>query len=211
MRLWSRHPREAQLFAHYIADRHGEAPDPPTAEHLIECASCGGRYAAIARLLDAVRHEAESDADAVFTPERLLAQQQHIARRIEWVGRAARVINFPHPAGRTADMPAAPQTRPRWIAAAAAAGLFIGVALGAAYRAPWSAPLSVQTRGVRAYVPSPSLLAALGTAGSPEMTDVAADDAFLSELEFALERPRSHELLAFDALTPHVREVREVR
>ena len=41
--------------------------------------------------------------------------------------------------------------------------------------------------------------------------DVAADDAFLSELELALERPHTRELLAFDALTPHVREIRDNR
>jgi hypothetical protein len=44
-----------------------------------------------------------------------------------------------------------------------------------------------------------------------EPVDVAADDAFLSELELALERPHTRELLAFDALTPHVREIRDQR
>ena len=37
----------------------------------------------------------------------------------------------------------------------------------------------------------------------------AADDAFLNELELALERPRTRELVAFDEFTPHVREVRD--
>jgi hypothetical protein len=41
--------------------------------------------------------------------------------------------------------------------------------------------------------------------------DVAADDAFLSNLEIALERPHTRELLAFDELTPHVREIRDQR
>jgi hypothetical protein len=35
----------------------------------------------------------------------------------------------------------------------------------------------------------------------------ATDEAFLSELDLALERPRTRELAAFDAFTPHVREV----
>jgi hypothetical protein len=34
------------------------------------------------------------------------------------------------------------------------------------------------------------------------------DDAFLSELEVALERPQTRELQPFDTFTPHVREVR---
>jgi hypothetical protein len=41
---------------------------------------------------------------------------------------------------------------------------------------------------------------------------VNADDAeFLSDLELALERPHTRELQAFDALTPHVREIRDQR
>jgi hypothetical protein len=40
------------------------------------------------------------------------------------------------------------------------------------------------------------------------VSDPAADDAFLSELELALDRPRTRELIAFDAFTPHVREIR---
>jgi hypothetical protein len=33
------------------------------------------------------------------------------------------------------------------------------------------------------------------------------DDDFLSELETALDRPRAHELVALDDLTPRVREM----
>ena len=41
--------------------------------------------------------------------------------------------------------------------------------------------------------------------------DVALDEAFLSDLEIALERPHTRELQAFDALTPHVREISDQR
>jgi hypothetical protein len=34
-----------------------------------------------------------------------------------------------------------------------------------------------------------------------------ADDAFMSALDLALDRPHTSELVAFDALTPHVREI----
>ena len=34
-----------------------------------------------------------------------------------------------------------------------------------------------------------------------------ADDVFMSALDLALDRPHTSELVAFDALTPHVREV----
>ena len=42
-----------------------------------------------------------------------------------------------------------------------------------------------------------------------EPASVADDDAFLSELDAALQRPRTQALVAYDALTPHVREVRD--
>jgi hypothetical protein len=36
---------------------------------------------------------------------------------------------------------------------------------------------------------------------------VEADDVFMSALDLALDRPHISELVAFDALTPHVREL----
>jgi hypothetical protein len=35
------------------------------------------------------------------------------------------------------------------------------------------------------------------------------DDMFMSDLEAVLDRPQTRELVAFDALTPHVREIRD--
>ena len=86
---------------------------------------------------------------------------------------------------------------PRWVAAAAAAGLFVGVAVGASYR------FGARPRGVEQTLARQTPIAAR----SVNPTQVSADDAFLSDLEVALERPHTRELLAFDALTPHVREV----
>jgi hypothetical protein len=102
------------------------------------------------------------------------------------------------------------RTAPRWIAAAAAAGIFIGVALGASYE--WNPLLhSARQQMARGADPSrPTRLAPVATRGSSP-ADVAEDDAFLSDLEVALERPHTRELLAFDAFTPHVREVHDRR
>ena len=41
------------------------------------------------------RHTGTAEADAVFTPERLREQQLQIVKRLEHVGRQARVISFP--------------------------------------------------------------------------------------------------------------------
>jgi hypothetical protein len=49
-------------------------------------------------------------------------------------------------------------------------------------------------------------LGAVATRGTGKV-DVASDDAFLSDLEIALERPHTRELMAFDELTPHLREI----
>jgi hypothetical protein len=151
--------------------------------------------------MDRLRAEGEAEADAVFTPERLRQQQRDIAVRLEHVGREARVISFPGRFVRRTMTASSTPTTSRWIAAAAAAGLFIGAALGASYG--WGA------RGAR-MMPRDARMTPVATRGTSP-GDVAADDAFLSELEIALERPHTRELMAFDALTPHVREIRDQR
>ncbi|HEV2983821.1 MAG TPA: hypothetical protein VGX46_05505 [Vicinamibacterales bacterium] len=199
-RALSRHVPDDRLLDACLTARHGEPIDPPVAEHLADCGACGARYEALAEVLEAVRTEGEAEADAIFTPARLRQQHQQIARRIEQVGRAARVISFPGRFVRRTMSVSTSPAAPRWIAAAVA-GLFIGVAAGASYQ--WG------TRGDRA-LPGHSRLTPVATRGTTP-ADVAADDAFLSELELALERPHTRELVAFDALTPHVREVRDKR
>src|SRR5688500_4344009 len=84
--------------------------------------------AAAAPLLDEISAVATREADAVFTSERLARQQAKILQRLEQDGRPARVIAFP---GHGQD-PSATRARPatRWIAAAAAAGVVVGLLAG---------------------------------------------------------------------------------
>ena len=199
------HLQDDKLFDCYLLERGGEPIDPPTAEHLTDCAACGGRYTELIRFMDGLRAEGEAEADEIFTIERLRAQHQHVMRRLERVGREARVISFPGQFVRRSISASTTRSAPRWIAAAAAAGLFVGVALGASYE--WNAIVgsahpSMMTRGAD---PRPSRATPVATRGTSQ-PDVAADDAFLSDLEVALERPHTRELVAFDAFTPHVRE-----
>ena len=198
------HLHDERLFGSYLAERAGEAIDPPVADHLADCADCSARYAELVRFLDDLRADGDAEADAVFTPERLRAQEQHIARRLEAIGRPARVISFP---GRMAG----PHMRvssargvARWIYSAAAAGLVIGVGLGAFYEAEWRMMSQRRQTSViaRQRDTRPTSVA---TAGINPATE-ASDDAFLSELDVALDHPRTRELQPFDALTPHVRE-----
>lgn len=204
------HLQEERLFDSYMAERGGEPIDPPVAEHLADCPSCGARYADLAAFMDTLRRDGDAEADAIFTPERLRLQQQQIARRIAHVGRPTRVLSFPgRIVRRTIDVSAS-RTAPRWVAAAAAAGLFVGVAVGSSFQ--WRSPrqrrptfFAADSSSARA--PRVTPVAARGS--SP--ADLAPDDAFLSDLEIALDRPHTRELQAFDALTPHVREINDRR
>jgi hypothetical protein len=204
----SEHLHDDHLVECYFADRRGEPLDPPSAEHLTDCAACNTRYGELISFLDDVRTDVDADTDAVFTSERLRQQQEHILRRLEHASRSARVISFP---GQISSHPiaAAGRVAPRWLAAAAAAGLFVGVAVGGTLLHPGFqrsvAPMRVgssPTASAR-LAPSPAVL----VNAPANVIDSADDDAFLMQLEFALERPHTQELQPFDALTPHVREI----
>lgn len=196
----SRHLKEERLLDCYLAERSGSPADPPSAEHLADCEECGTRYAQVAAFMDTLRAEADAETDTIFGADRLRAQQQQIMRSLEQVGRAARVISFPGQFERRSITGATSNAAPRWAAAAAAAGLFIGVALGAGYQ--WS------SRGRHAFDADLRMTTPVATRGSGQ-ADPASDDAFLSELELALDRPHTRELQAFDTFTPHVREIRD--
>jgi len=202
----SGHLKDDHLFECYLATRTGEELDPRAAEHLADCDQCVARYDEVVAFMDTTRQAADAETDAEFTAERLLVQQQQILRRLEHVHRSARVITFP---GR--DTLSASRTvgrlTPRWLAAAAAAGLFIGVAVGG-YFAPERFHRSV-ARQVAAERPMtvqqrPAAPAAVRVNTALEDPD---DDAFLMELELALARPHTRELQPFDAMTPHVRDI----
>jgi hypothetical protein len=98
----------------------------------------------------------------------------------------------------------------RWIAAAAAAGLFVGVAAGSVFN--FGPRLGAAREGRRTGV---SVAARQGITSASRLSPASVeqavdmDDMFMSDLESVLERPYTSELVAFDALTPHVREVRD--
>jgi hypothetical protein len=195
----SRHVAEARLLDCYLNERDGVTVDPRVADHVNDCPSCGARYADLVQFMDGLRSEAARESDAVFTPERLRQQQQQIARRIEQASRLGRIIMFPGAIARRTFAVPTVRTAPRWIAAAAAAGLLIGVALGASYR--WEPP------GLRGVIRD--RMTARSTATSPAISrSPSQDDEFMSELEVALDRPHTRELVAIDAFTPHFREIR---
>jgi hypothetical protein len=94
----------------------------------------------------------------------------------------------------------ASRVAPRWVAAAAAAGLFVGAAAGMFYDAsrPGHATAVTATAGPPVE-PRP--------APRPAAT-IEDDAALLSEVELTLDRPHTLELQPLDTFTPHVREIR---
>lgn len=199
------HLLEERLFDCYLAARSGEPLDPPIAEHLSDCEPCAKRFKDLAAFMDELQAAGTHEADEIFTSDRLRVQHHAVMQRLAHVGHAARIIRFP--GRRSVELVRRSMSRStshgssRWIAAAAAAGLFIGVAVGASYN------YGSTTHGQSMLVPQVAApLTPIATRGDKQ-PQTAADDAFLSDLEVALERPHTRELMAFDALTPHARDV----
>jgi hypothetical protein len=210
------HLQDDLLYDCYYASRRGEAIDPPSAEHLADCPACANRYAELGTFLNTLSEEADAEVAALFPADRLRAQQQDIARRLELIGRAARVITFPGRVAAPSTTGAAPAPRTsrraaRWIAVAAAAGLFVGVAAGTLFNGSSRLdvaraerrPGAVASRRVN--TPAPSRL----SSSNVQEAVVDMDEMFMSDLETVLDRPHTSVLVGFDALTPHVRDARD--
>jgi hypothetical protein len=160
--------------------------------HIASCAECRVRYDALASWMQEIRTEACLEADEHFTSERLAGQQAAILRRIETSGRPARVLAFPRlSAGRAVrSIPVR-----RWIAAAAAAGLLVGVGLG---------QLMDFRRDVRLFPtlqPPPSQIAQSRPKPVPVSPSITNEETLLQELE-AASTPHYEALRAYDTLTP---------
>jgi hypothetical protein len=176
------------------------APAAREQQHLATCAVCEERRASLARLLDETSTVAVAEADALFTEERLTRQRAHILQRVEQESRQGRLISFP--AGHTSS-PSLLRARPaaRWIAGAAAAGLFIGLLAGHL------------THDFTAGRVMPSSLTASRAASSPAgaafqaVSTSMSEEEFLGRLEIAIEGTGSSALRPLDDLTPLVWEV----
>jgi hypothetical protein len=100
---------------------------PVANQHLAACAPCRSRYAAFTGWLDRIHDDGVGEAEDAFPAERLAVQQAQVMRRLEALERPARVIAFPRFSRPVTSTQGHVQ---RWVAAAAAAGLVIGLAAG---------------------------------------------------------------------------------
>jgi anti-sigma factor RsiW len=172
-----------------------QATAAPEQQHLASCGVCEARRANLARILTEVSDVAAAEADALFTQERLDRQRTHILQRVEQDSRQGRIISFPAGQGST---PTLLRARPaaRWIAGAAAAGLFIGMLAGHLTH-DFTAGRVLPSRAVLA--PPAASFQAVSTTMSEE--------EFLGRLEIAIEGTGGSALRPLDDLTPLVWEV----
>jgi len=164
--------------------------------HLESCATCRGRFADLSTWLEIARIDARAEADENFSSERLASQHALIFRRLEAAERPARVIAFPR---FTQPLTSRTSNASRWIAAAAAAGLIVGVGVGQLMDLRHSLtvpPAAVSTgRGDNPAGP-------LGRDPRVQTVNATRDEAFLSALDASLSRAAVPELRALDAFTP---------
>ena len=168
--------------------------------HLGVCTACRTRFASFSEWLDDVRVDAAAEADEVFPPDRLASQYSQIFRRIEAGERPARVIAFPK---FSTPLTSRTSHASRWIAAAAAAGLIVGVGVGQMMDLRHLGQTGAARIEARLAKPGgPAVLPP--TAAS--ITATSRDEAFLSDLDASLSRPSVPELRAIDDFTPRVGE-----
>jgi len=196
------HLDDNALVRRYLADRGLEvleAADEPLLRHLAHCSPCHARYVALGATFDESRDVAMECADAAFTADRLAHQRERIMRRLE-AQNGGRVLAFPAaPVAARAPLHARPMAR--WVAAAAMAGVMVGITAGhyldvfdfaAGGRSASRTPVVTAPGG-------PRLERSMRPVG-PNRPQVNDDD-FLSEVDGAIAEPRTPELAAIYALT----------
>jgi hypothetical protein len=180
------------------AGRHDTAVARTASEerHLRSCATCEERRTRLALLLAEVREVAAAQADAHFTPDRLARQRARVLQRIDHEARHGRVLTFPAAHAHAPSFRSRP--RMRWVAAAAAAGLFIGLA--AEHFTHWMPGRRSQPAAIAGPVAAPPDALQMATAPLSE-------EEFLGRIELAAEGAAGAALRPLDDLTPRVWEV----
>lgn len=222
-RITRRHPSRDRL----LEAAFGETGTPAalaTARHLRRCAPCTRRARDLRTFLGTLADAAGASFDEVFPPARLQAQRTRIDHRLaQAAGRVepARVLAFPFRRRR-------PERRAhldprRWVVAAAAVGLALGMVSGQLvhfylYPAPGSetgvtlgagagdgVDGTLDIAGTIELPPAPADPTAPATPLTlSEFEQVMTEATFFDTLDVALIDLPVAELESIDALTPHV-------
>jgi hypothetical protein len=204
-----RHLDDNALIRRYLADRGLEAldaDDEALLRHLVECPACEDRYVALQVAFDQARDEVLADAAVACSPDRMAHQRDRILRRVEAQYAGPRVLPFPA-AGQSARAGQQPRVIRRWVAAAAVAGLVVGLTAGRLLHIGEPGAESTARRG-----PLPAASSAPArqepVMRAVNVQPVMNEDQFLSEIELATASPRTAELRAIYALT--LEETRDI-
>jgi anti-sigma factor RsiW len=192
-----RHLTDAQLIdasiGHAASDEHAQQ----CIEHVEHCGECRTRHESMRAMMADASSAATAEAEAAFPVERLTRQYDRIMERVEQMSRAGRVISFPAAFDRVTPPSAANGSR--WVAAAAAAGLVVGLLGG-----HLTHDLRVQpSSGMPGRTPATTARAAIVPVTQP------AEDDLLGQVEVAFEGRGPSALRPLDALTPVAWDVRE--
>jgi hypothetical protein len=188
--------RNAHLSDERIVEVCLERTTTPAEDaHFARCETCASRRSRLDLLLHETFEAATAEADAIFTDDRLAAQRSRILQRIEQDGRPARVIAFPS-AGAVDLRPLRARPAARWIAAAAAAGLAIGLLAGhLAHDLPtFGRPERTARITTPASRPAPE--------ASVRIVNASNDEELLGEIERAVHGPHLVSLRPLNELTP---------
>lgn len=124
-----RHLVDDQMIAVYIGAEPRFGRRTRALNHLQACIACARRYETFVQQMADLREDAAAEADEIFTPGKLEVQRAQILARLERTWHPARVLPFPSHAAQNLSIFTGNQVK-RWIAAAAAAGLILGLTLG---------------------------------------------------------------------------------
>lgn len=162
--------------------------------HLDRCDQCTARAVGMSRWLEDLQVQGRAEADDLFTDAHLTAQRGQILDRLAQLDRPSKVITFPAAAAAAIRQPFADRrVSPGWLAAAAAAGLMIGV-------------ISVELSHMLPFGTTPAPVTATATAPSVTTSPALSfdDDGFLNG---GFDRPSVGVLMALDEMTPRVADL----
>jgi hypothetical protein len=146
--------------------------------------------------LGAYRDAAHAEADGYFDERALEAQRQRILARLEQAGHRAKVLPFP---GAPATVRMGTSSSRRWVSAAAAAGLLVGLLTGQLLHVmPGDNWVHPDRRLPMGQPPSSARLTAVPAVAKASFE---ADDALLDAIDAAVTRHAVTDLRPFDDLT----------
>ena len=177
-------------------------------DHLKQCDLCGNRSIKLQTFLNGLGETNETSLDQAFPVGRLATQRERIMRRLRrsvQPARPGRVLSFPALA-RPAF--AGIHRARHWLAAAAVAGLVVGIGAGQFLHIHPEPAVTMEEASLAGVETAPAIRVQQQPS-TPSFTDpaVGSEDAFLDELEMMLSSPQVPVLSPLDEITPRIREV----